>query len=462
MKRPYNVLDLFAGAGGMALGFRAAGARCVGAVEYDQSAAATFAKTFRADEPRVFGGPEEGDVTALRVEDLLAELPASPDIVVGGPPCQGFSRIGIAKQSELSRIAKIDYALHRGKIDPKRNDLYGHFLRVVRQAKPLAFIMENVPSMREQGGFDYAKAIAREAKSAGYNVRYFLLNASNYGVPQHRWRLFFVGYNATLGHNAIPRPPTRTHDGQSALEGVSLPEDYFMVEMENIPIVASPAPHVSVREALGDLPRLTDHLRGIEPVEKPLNLRRPPSRYAQLLRDWPGHPAAGPVTGNWFRNNRRDFPIFRRMAQGDRYPEALEIAYELFNEHLRLMDSPPKPGTDDWNDLKAQYIPPYRNDAFHDKWRKLVASEPSWTVTAHLSKDTYSHIHYDSRQARAITIREAARLQSFPDSIEFEGNYGSQFKQIGNAVPPLLARAIAEQVLEQLRSLQLQRSRYRG
>ncbi len=460
MKRPYNVLDLFAGAGGMALGFRAAGARCVGAVEFDQSAAATFAKTFRADEPRVFGGPDEGDVNTLQIEDLLAGLPASPDLVVGGPPCQGFSRIGLAKQ--VSLLDESQRALVGGKTDPGRNQLYQYFLAVVRHARPSAFVMENVPGMQTQLGRHFARGIASEAKSAGYNVRYFLLNASNYGVPQHRWRFFFVGFNAALGHNAIPRPPTRTHDGQAALEGTALPEDAFMIASEDIPIVDNPAPHVSVREALGDLPRLTDHLRGIEPMEKPMDLRRPPSRYAQLLRDWPGHPATGPVTGNWFRNNRRDFPIFRRMAQGDRYPEALEIAYELFNEHLRLMETPPKPGTDDWKDLKAQYIPPYRNDAFHDKWRKLVASEPSWTVTAHLSKDTYSHIHYDSRQARAITIREAARLQSFPDSIEFEGNYGSQFKQIGNAVPPLLARAIAEQVLEQLRSLQLQRSRYRG
>jgi DNA (cytosine-5)-methyltransferase 1 len=83
----------------------------------------------------------------------------------------------------------------------------------------------------------------------------------------------------------------------------------------------------------------------------------------------------------------------------------------------------------------------------------LIAGKPSWTLTAHLSRDTYSHIHYDSRQARTITVREAARLQSFPDGVEFAGNFGEQFRQIGNAVPPILARAIANELFSQLREL---------
>jgi DNA (cytosine-5)-methyltransferase 1 len=218
-------------------------------------------------------------------------------------------------------------------------------------------------------------------------------------------------------------------------------------------VVDSPQPHVGVRDALGDLPRLVGHLRGKEPKEQPLDLRRPPSAYAQLLRSWPHLAARGRVSGNWYRNNTRDFRIFRLMAQGDRYPQALEIAHTLFNEYLATLTPPPRPGSDEWITLRDNFIPPYRNDAFHDKWRKLVADEPCWTVTAHLSRDTYSHIHYDSRQARTITIREAARLQSFPDAVDFAGNFGDQYRQIGNAVPPLLARAIAQSLLAQLRAL---------
>jgi DNA (cytosine-5)-methyltransferase 1 len=99
---------------------------------------------------------------------------------------------------------------------------------------------------------------------------------------------------------------------------------------------------------------------------------------------------------------------------------------------------------------KKDYVPPYRLDGFHEKWRKLIPGRPSWTVTAHLSQDTYSHIHYDDAQGRAITIREAARLQSFPDGYRFHGNMGDAFRQIGNAVPPLLARALGKKVISQL------------
>lgn len=127
------------------------------------------------------------------------------------------------------------------------------------------------------------------------------------------------------------------------------------------------------------------------------------------------------------------------MKPGDRYPNALVIANHLFDAALAEWQhrgcQTPKP-------RRSDFIPPYRSDNFPEKWRKLIRDEPSWTVTAHLAKDSYSHIHYDSRQARMITIREAARLQSFPDSWKFEGNMGDRFRQIGNAVPPLMAAAI--------------------
>lgn len=459
-----TVLDLFAGAGGMALGFRAAGARCVGAVEWNQLASQTFAATFRDEDPRVFGGPEQGDVNNLAVDDLLGALPATPDIVVGGPPCQGFSRIGRAKQASL--LGAEERLLTGGVTDPGRNQLYQYFLAVVRKAKPKAFVMENVPGMREHLGTDFAKRISREASYAGYHVRYFLLNAANYGVPQHRWRLFFVGIRNDYGVHAIPRPPPQTHavlrDGipVGGLEGSSLPDDRWMIAGSDLPQASVLAPAVSVREALGDLPRFRSHLSGIEPVEERRPSRGPLSPYAELLRRWPGLPQVEETSGHWYRytgfshpqpaEGGRDFPIFREMAQGDRYPEAIAIAHRRFREALGRLPQRLEPGSEAWEDLKSRYVPPYRNDAFHDKWRKLVAHEPAWTVTAHLSRDTYSHIHYDSRQARTVTVREAARLQSFPDAVDFQGNFGEQYRQIGNAVPPLLARAIASNLIEQL------------
>lgn len=451
-----TTLDLFAGAGGMALGFRAAGARCIGAIEWNESAAQTFAGTFADDAPVVFGGPEDGDVNNVDVPRLIDALPRIPDIVVGGPPCQGFSRIGRAKH--LSLMGLEDRVSIGARGEDTRNQLYQYFLDVVRFAKPKAFVMENVPGMREQLGVDFAKRIAREAQSIGYNVRYFLLNAANYGVPQHRWRLFFVGLRSDLGHLAVPRPPPQTHVAQMVLEGSSLPEDPYLVTGDRLPVVADPQPAVTVRDALGDLPKLKCHLRGERPREERLPLRRPPSPYVRMLRSWPGLAAPDTVSGNWHRylggvTDRADYQIFELMAQGDRFPEVVEIGHRLLNEHVAGLETRPRPGSAEWDELKACFVPKYRRDAFHDKWRKLVETEPAWTVTAHLSKDAYSHIHYDSRQARTITIREAARLQSFPDAVDFCGNFGEQYRQIGNAVPPVLARAIAENLFAQMREL---------
>lgn len=448
-----TVLDLFAGAGGMALGFRAAGAQCIGAIEFDQAAADSFSQAFADESPVVLGGPDAGDVNKVPVRALLERLPQKPQVVVGGPPCQGFSRIGRAKQASL--LAEDTRVRQGGVRDPGRNLLYQYFLAVVREARPLAFVMENVPGMREHLGNDFARKIAREAHYIGYNVRYFLLDAADYGVPQRRLRLFFVGLRSDLGHDAVPSPPVRTHLAASGLPGSSLPDDPWLVAGPDIPTVADPQPLVTVRDALGDLPRLKGHLGpdGVPPVERSMPLRGEPSRYVRSLRSWPRLVAPDSVSGHWYRFTARDFPIFERMAQGDCYPEALEIANRLFREELRGLPDPPTAGTAAWEKLRSRFVPPYRNDAFHDKWKKLIADEPSWTLTAHLSKDTYSHIHYDSRQARTITVREAARLQSFPDAIEFAGNFGDQFRQIGNAVPPLLARALADQLLGQLERL---------
>ena len=124
---------------------------------------------------------------------------------------------------------------------------------------------------------------------------------------------------------------------------------------------------------------------------------------------------AGSVTGNVVRLTPRDFPIFRRMPPGADYPHALRIAEELFAEQLAAEPSPPRPGSKAWKELRKLYVPPYDPGKFPNKWWKLEPALPSRTLTAHMGKDTYSHIHWDSRQQRTISVREAARLQSFPD-----------------------------------------------
>ena len=461
MNEPWT-LDLFAGAGGLSLGFRAMGFRCAGALDYDHAAMRTFAENFSQDGPCLFAGPEDGDIVNLGVEQLKARVESvssgSPTVVMGGPPCQGFSRIGRAKHASLIEEPELRALL--GQPDGgERNQLYRHFLKAVELFQPLAFVMENVPGMRNLGGIDYAGRIAREARHTGYNVRYFLLNAAEYGVPQFRWRLFFVGLRRDLGLKAIPRPPARTHRGAVGLpDGFVNHEDEFMVPWGEVPWSPEPRPLVTVKEALRDLPRLENRSEeeAAPAADAALPLSSAPSAYAVELRQWPGCELFGDeVTDNWYRktNPRRDPPIFKAMAQGDRYPEAIRIANRRFVEALRKLDEQggaPEVGTPEYARLLAELVPPYRNDAFADKWHKLKMNAPSWTVTAHLSRDSYSHIHYDSRQARMLTIREAARLQSFPDGVRFLGGNGDRFRQIGNAVPPMLARAVAGKVREQL------------
>ena len=142
------------------------------------------------------------------------------------------------------------------------------------------------------------------------------------------------------------------------------------------------------------------------------------------------------------------------MKPGDQYPEAYEIAISLFNQRLEQLANEGyhiDANTADYTELFKSIVPPYDPLKFPNKWRKMEADQPARTLMAHLGKDGYSHIHYDSEQQRTISVREAARLQSFPDGFKFSCSMNPAFKQIGNAVPPLLSKAIASNMLKQLK-----------
>jgi DNA (cytosine-5)-methyltransferase 1 len=179
-----------------------------------------------------------------------------------------------------------------------------------------------------------------------------------------------------------------------------------------------------------------------------------PSRYGQEMRSWPGFESKGEVVDHVTRYlSERDYRLFRRMQAGDDYPKAFALAERLFNEALQTLTAgatPPRQGTKAWQALRAAYVPPYDHNKFPNKWRKMEPDAPARTLMAHLGKDTYSHIHYDSDQARVISVREAARLQSFPDGFIFKGTMNPAFRQIGNSVPPLLSFALARQLFQSL------------
>ncbi|RKO68213.1 DNA cytosine methyltransferase [Desulfofundulus salinus] len=456
-----RVLDLFSGCGGLSLGFHSAGFQIIGNVEIDPLAARTYARNFHAS-----GGKEQQelharprDITCLEPEDCLRELYPNEepallvDVIVGGPPCQAFARIGRAKLREVAGHP------HAFKMDP-RATLYLRFLHYVRILQPVAILMENVPDILNYAGRNIPQEICNILEKLGYVCSYTLLNAVHYGVPQMRERMFLIGLAREL--DVEPEFPSATH-------WIDLPAGYEMTRRALKQVargnnyVEPPAGNfclknaVTVREAIGDLPVITAHLEGkLGLGPKPLTVYMPypdnvdVSEYARLMRNWPGFESSGGIYDHVIRYLPRDYPIFKRMKPGEEYPEAYCRALEIFKEkleQLRRAGEVIEEGSERYRWLMATTVPPYDPEKFPNKWRKLEPDMPARTLTAHISKDTYSHIHYDSMQARTISVREAARLQSFPDGFRFEGTMNPAFRQIGNAVPPLLAKAIAGTIL---------------
>ncbi len=165
------------------------------------------------------------------------------------------------------------------------------------------------------------------------------------------------------------------------------------------------------------------------------------------MREWPGFENRTGLRDHVIRYLPRDWKVFARMRPGDQYPEAYAHAVAMFEERLaelRAQGQALKKGAVGYKRLWKEFVPPYDASKFPNKWRKMEADLPARTLMAHLGRDSYSHIHYDDDQARTISVREAARLQSFPDGFVFCGTMNPAFRQIGNAVPPLMAKAIAE------------------
>jgi len=444
--RPPAVVDLFAGAGGFSLGFHASGCRILAAVDHDEQAAMTFGKNFcilQPDAPPVVFA--EG-IETLRLSSLVES--GRPDIVIGGPPCQGFSRVGRAKLESLA---------DEGYIDDPRNELYQLYVEAIASWQPTAIVMENVPGMLSIRGRNVADEAAAEIEALGYTVRYAILNAAWYGVPQFRERLILVGIRADRG--LTPALPSATHradtpSGYQRSHEENLSFDFVKRYESAVVKVRARVSATTTHEALADLPRVPEPQRIRGDFRKEIAYGGAPANaYAELMRAWPGFPESLTVDYHVqaVRRTPRDYETFRRMRPGDRYPEAHAIAHARLTEELqRLGDRAPAPDTEGYRELARQFIPPYPVDIFPDKWRKLIPYQPSWTVPAHLSKDSYSHIHFDDDQVRMISVREAARLQSFPDAFRFCGNLGDCFRQIGNAVPPMLSWAIAASLLAQL------------
>jgi DNA (cytosine-5)-methyltransferase 1 len=377
-----TVLDIFCGAGGMSLGFKNAGCTVLGGIDQNCHAINTHHQNFPLTKLKL---PPQ-DIRDLKNLDKLGLNPNEVDVLVGGPPCQVFSRVGIGKMRKLGRDIDSDH----------RNFLYKEFVRFVAYYKPLCFVMENVDNLanKEEALAKIYKDFSSNRRKGypGYNVDYRVLDASKFGVPQKRMRLFIVGIRSDLGIE----PPFPSKQVKKA---------------------------ISVGDAIYDLPEL-------EPLVRPLAIKASGPKQKDIKHAYKCSPQSPyqkkmrrrkkDGEGVWNHlcrsHNDKDILIFKTLAQGGKYKD-------LPKEMMR-----------------------YRVDIFDDKYKRLIWDEPSWTLTAHMRKDGLAYIH--PLQARSISVREAARIQSFPDDFVFYAPMTRMFELVGNSVPPLLAEAVAKPLVK--------------
>ncbi len=373
-----TVVDLFCGAGGTSFGLARAGYRIKAAIDNDSWAC----QTYRLNHPEV--DPDRivcKDIHEVRASNLLDPKATGPvDLLVGGPPCQGFSTIGARIRGANGEKRFIN--------DP-RNELYKEFVRLVRNIKPRVVVMENVLGLFSLKNGYYRDQILQDLNH-GYATRAVRVNTHAFAVPQRRLRALFVGISGA-------------HFGDKA--------DVIVTNiMERLGSFRNPGPTLS--QAIADLPKL-DQNDGGEVCRKPTRRGRL-SAYALEM-------GAGSQT-----------VIFNHVSRPLNIRD--QLLYGLLEPGEKGHDAVEKHG--------ARHLMVYRDDIFHDKYRRLVYEKPSPTVMAHMAKDGHMFIHPDPDQNRSLTVREAARIQSFPDDFIFYGPRTYQFQHVGNAVPPRLAERI--------------------
>lgn len=336
-----NVIDLFCGCGGLSLGFEQAGYKVLLGIDNWEDSLVTFRYNHHGSETMC---ADLMNLNPMSVEERIGNKKV--DVIIGGPPCQGFSVAG-------KRI-----------IDDNRNKLYKSFVRMVAHFKPKAFVLENVPNILSMGEGIVKRAIVNDFEELGYKVVNKVLLASDYGVPQNRRRAIFVGL--LNGEEFVYPQPTIVQ-------------------------------RVTTEQALSDLPQnsLPD---GAEYPTAPL------SDYQKLIRQGSKGVYNHDITIHTEQTQR----IIAMVPDGGNYknlPEELQNTRKV-----------------------------------HIAWTRLNSKAPSITI------DTGHNHHFHYKYNRVPTVRESARLQSFPDTFVFIGGKGSQLRQVGNAVPPIMAKVLAEKL----------------
>ena len=339
----YNVIDLFCGCGGLSYGFEKAGFNILLGIDNDAKALETFELNHK-DAKSICG-----DITNISfdqdIRPLIGDKPV--DVIIGGPPCQGMSLSGPRK------------------FDDPRNKLYLSYIRLVGEIKPQMFVIENVPGLVGLFKGQIKDSIIEKFTEMGYEIQFRVLCASDYGVPQSRKRVVFVG--SRIGK--FDYPPSVCEE-------------------------------VTCSMALSDLPPLIDEL-GDEVMEYETEAT---NSYQKLMR-------------------RHSDKVRNHIAANHS---------EKVKKIIALV-----PDGGNYKDLPEEYI---HTRNFHVAWTRFASDKPAPTI------DTGHRHHFHYKFNRVPTVRECARLQSFPDDFVFLGNKTQQFRQVGNAVPPILAEKIAEQI----------------
>lgn len=441
MKIP-KIIDLFSGCGGLALGFEKQGFDIVGGIEIDEVAY----KTLSYNLDWRYGRSEThvcGDITCSSSNMFKSLYGEEGCIVIGGPPCQAYSLAGKGKLRSLGE--------DRCNLKDKRGELYQDFLRMVFELNAKAIVMENVPEAINYGDKNIPEIVCEELKKNRYDAYWTILNSADYGVPQIRERIFVIGIKRDLNKKLeLPVPTHYNKFNYKTVYQKRIPNfKKYRNFIEPLKSKKSNPSWVTVGEALSDTPILMNLESGTFKKRR-INYEllyesEIENEYQKIMRNWYGNSKNG-VTANVFRNTSRDFPIFAKMKQGDNYLNAFKIAEKIFESKVRYYELSKE--SIEYKKLFNEIIPKYKKNSFENKWKRLNENKPSHTLVAHLQKDTYSHIH--PWEPRGISVREAARIQSFPDDFFFNCSMGDAYKQIGNAVPPLLAKKIAKSIMKSI------------
>ncbi len=351
-KKKYKVLDLFCGCGGISEGYHLAGFDIAGGIDFNEYATVTFKHNFKKAIVHNI------DIASFPNEKIQEEY-HDVDVIVGGPPCQGFSSANRwQKETE----------------DP-RNKLFFEYIRFVQEIRPKVIMIENVRGLLTRDNGYAIKRIQDILGNVDYNMTYQVLDASEYGVPQNRKRAIIVGIR----------------------------KDYKNVSFEFENLVKQSK--TTVEDAIGELYDFEQS----KAAEKEI-LAKPNSPLRKYLRS-------------------KDNKV---LDQDVVYPA------EKVQKRISFV-----PQGGNWKDVPSDLWPSNRQNRHSSAYKRLDPKTQSCTIDTGNAHSNYFHPLYN----RIPTIRESARLQSFPDSFEFQGPRGSKYRQVGNAVPPLLAKAIADEIL---------------